>query len=69
MTSIIFVIGRIYRNQFNCNYLRNKNFFLNVLLQFWNLHHVLKKKKKEHKPHSLSSFEIIDYERRRNLNI
>ena len=26
MTSILFVIGRTYRNQFNCNYLGNENF-------------------------------------------
>ena len=27
MTSILFVIGRIYRNQFNCNCLRKRKFF------------------------------------------
>ena len=33
ITSILFVIGRIYRSQFRCNYLRNKNPFLNFLLR------------------------------------
>ena len=32
-----FLIRRIYWNQFECNYLRNKTLFLNFLLHFWNL--------------------------------
>ena len=38
MSSILYVIGRIHRNRFNCNDLRDKNIFLNVLLLTWNLH-------------------------------
>ena len=48
MTSILFVKGRIYLNQFNCNYLRNKECFLNFLLHISNLHqnlNTLKNKK------------------------
>ena len=41
MTSIIFLIGRIYCNQFKCHYLRNKNIFPNFFLLFWNLHQIL----------------------------
>ena len=37
MTSILFLIRRVYWNQFACNYLRNKTLFLNFLLHFWNL--------------------------------
>ena len=37
MTSILFVIVRIYRNRFKCNYLRNKKFFLKFFLHVWNL--------------------------------
>ena len=41
MTGILFVIQRIYRKQFKCNYIRNKNRFLNLFLHFWNLHQIL----------------------------
>ena len=41
MTSIFFIIVRIYVNQFKCNYLRKKKSFLNPLLHFWNLHQIL----------------------------
>ena len=37
-TSILVVIGRLYRYQFKCNYLKNQKPFLNFLLHFWNLH-------------------------------
>ena len=41
MTSVLFVMGRIYRNQFKGSYLRNKNFSLIFLLIFWNFHQFL----------------------------
>ena len=41
MTSFLFFIGRIHGKQFECNYLRNKKLFLNLLLHFWNLHQFL----------------------------
>ena len=47
MTSILFVIGSFFCNQFKCNYLRNKKLFFNLWLHFWNLHqlpNILKKK-------------------------
>ena len=37
MKSILFLIERIERYQFRCNYLRNKISFLNFFLRFWNL--------------------------------
>ena len=43
MTSIVFVVARMYFNQFKCNYLRNEKLFLNFLLNFRNLHQVLNK--------------------------
>ena len=41
MTSIFFVISRMYLNQFKRNYLKNKKLFLNFLLHFWNHHQFL----------------------------
>ena len=41
MASVLFFIGRIYPNQFKCNYLRNKNFFsifssiFEMFIKFW----------------------------------
>ena len=40
LTSTLFVIGGIYSNQFNCNYPRNKKFFLGSLLCLWNIHQI-----------------------------
>ena len=37
-TSILAVIGRIYRYQFKDNYLKNWKGVFNFLLHFWNLH-------------------------------
>ena len=37
MKSILFIIVKIRRYQFICNFLRNKNLFLGLLLYFWNL--------------------------------
>ena len=41
MTSILFLIEKIYSNQFKCNYLGNKKFLSQFLAAFWNLHQVL----------------------------
>ena len=59
MSSILVVIGRITRNQFKCNYLRNQK-LLKFSLHFWNQHQIVsifkkkKKKKKKDERHSLS---------------
>ena len=31
MTSILFIVETIYRNQFRCNYIRNKNFLQMII--------------------------------------
>ena len=41
MKSILLLIETILRYQFRCNYLRNKQKFLNFLLHLWNLQSVL----------------------------
>ena len=41
MRNILFKIVRIFHALFKCNYLRNKKFFLNLLLHFRNLIHIL----------------------------
>ena len=41
MTSIFFVIVRIYRSELNSKNLKNKKLFLNSFLHFWNLHSIL----------------------------
>ena len=49
MAIILFIIGRIYSYQFNCNDIRNKKIFLNFLVHIWKLHqifNILKKKGK-----------------------
>ena len=40
MTSILFLIERIYPNMFRCNYLRNKKVFLNFFFHFRNFHSI-----------------------------
>ena len=41
MTGIPFRIIRICGSRFKCNYLQNKNLFLNFLFHFWKLHQIL----------------------------
>ena len=41
MTSILFVIVRIWRNQFECNYLKSYRLFFNILFNFWKLQQIL----------------------------
>ena len=41
MEIVLFVIGRIYSNQFKCNHFKNKIPFQNFLLRFRNLHQIL----------------------------
>ena len=66
MTSILFDINRIYRNQFKCNYLRKEKIVLNFLHHSLNFHKIFKIKKKKmiNDPHSLWISEITDCERR-----
>ena len=40
MTSIPFLIGRIYRNEFKLNNLRDKKIYPNIFLSSWNLHQI-----------------------------
>ena len=35
------LIWTLYRNQFKCNYLRNKKLFISFLLHVWDLHQIL----------------------------
>ena len=41
MTNILFIVERIYRNQFKWNYLRNQKIFQNFFLHIWNMHQIL----------------------------
>ena len=47
MTSIPFVIGRTWRNQFKCSYLKNKQLFRTFFPHFRNLHQILNILKKK----------------------
>ena len=40
MTSILFLKLKIYCEELKYNYLKNKKFFLDFLLHFWNLHQI-----------------------------
>ena len=42
MTCIFLIIERNSRNKFQRNYLQNQNHFIKVLLDFWNLHIILR---------------------------
>ena len=61
MTSILIVIGRIYRYQFKCKYLKNQTHFALILLQvymkFWTFWKKTKQKKNE--PHSFSALVFL----------
>ena len=37
----LIIIGRIYSNQFKCNYLKSQNNFVHILFNFQNLHKTL----------------------------
>ena len=47
MTSILFLIRRLYRNKFKCNYLRNKTFFPNFQCNLWSRNQILNILKKK----------------------
>ena len=47
MTNLLFIIIRIYGNQFKHNYLRDKKLILEFLLRFWNLHQISNISKKK----------------------
>ena len=42
ITCIVVIIERNSSNKFQRSYLENKNYFLKLLLHFWNLHKILK---------------------------
>ena len=69
MTSIPEPICRIYRNNFKRQHLKNKKFFLDFLLNFWNVHEIRSISKKKDGYPSLIISEIIDAERRGYLNV
>ena len=48
---------------------KEKSFFLNFLLYFWNLHQILNSLKKEGEQHSLCISEIVECERPDYLNV
>ena len=59
--------GRVYCNQFKCNYLRNQNIFANFLLHISNIHKILNILKKK-ELHSWYISKNIDFGRRGYLN-
>ena len=63
MTSILVILKRIYRNQFQWNYLKNKKLFAEILLRFQNLHKIWNILNK-----IMSPTEMIDSEKRGYLN-
>ena len=69
MIGTLLIIGRILRNQFKCNYLRNLKCFLQVSLRFWNLYKILNILKKIDEPHGLSISDILDSKKGRYLNV
>ena len=69
MTSTPTAICRIFRNNFKRHYLRNKRFFPDLLLHFWNEHEISSIFKKKDEYSSLIFSEIIDAERRGYLNV
>ena len=60
MTSILFLIETIYRNQFGRNYLKNKKLFRNFFCAFSKSALNLKYFQKKDDPHSLFISEITD---------
>ena len=68
MKSIPAAICRIYRNNFKRHDLRNKSFFLDFSLYFWNVHEIQSILKKKHEYPSLIISEIIYAEKRGYLN-
>ena len=69
MKSILAATCRISRNNFKRHSLKNKRFFLNFLLHFWNVHEISSIFKKKDGYPSLIISEIIDVERRDYLNV
>ena len=65
MTSIFFVIERIGRNQFKCNYLKKLKTYSEVFTQFLKSASNVKHFEKKDNPHSLCIFEIPVCERLR----
>ena len=69
MTSIPAVICRIYRINFQCNYLRNKRLSPDFLLHFWNVHEIWSIFKKKDEYPSLIISGIIEAQKRGYLNV
>ena len=67
MTSILVKIERNSWHQLQCNFLKNLNVFLRILLQFWNLQKILNILKMNY-PQNLNILEIIDSEIRGYVN-
>ena len=53
----------IYRDKFRCNYLENKNVFLNFFMHFWNLIEISNIFKNKDETHSWCISEIRDAEK------
>ena len=62
MTSILFVIEIIYRNQFKCNYLRKQKAFPQLFAGFLKSTSKFQHFEKKDEPHSCCNSEIRDYE-------
>ena len=66
--SILVVIGRIYRYQFQCNYLKNQKKFVKLFIACLEFILNVEYFKKKNESHSISISEVIDFERRAYLN-
>ena len=64
MTTILFLIGRIYSSIFRCKYLRNKKRFPNYFVDFKNLDLIFNIFKKKDDPHRWFVFEPTHSEKR-----
>ena len=64
MTTILFLIGRIYSSIFRCKYLRNKKRFPNYFVDFKNLDLIFNIFKKKDDPHRWFVFEPTHFEKR-----
>ena len=69
MTSILLELRRICRNQFKCNYLRNKKFFSGFFATYLKSISYFQNYLKNDEPHSLCISKIIDYERCAYLSV
>ena len=68
MRSILVIIGRIYRNEFKCNYLKPKNVYQNFI-SFSKFTESLEHFEKKYEFHNLSISPIIDSVKHSYLNV